>query len=228
MKKIIFLHHAGGDKYAYRTLQQELSLHYDAIALEIPGRGDRYSEPLLYDMDSVIDDLYGQVIQEIGDENFAFFGVSMGALKAFLLAHRFIKDNRPLPHHLFLASRKSILGYRSHAAIASLQTSDFWEGVAKYGGVSEQLLAHPELLALYEPILRADFHALENFSGYDFPPLPIPTSVLIGRDDSITIEDIMPWQSYFIPTLSTHIFEGGHFFVYEQVQSVVEYISMRF
>jgi surfactin synthase thioesterase subunit len=228
MKKIFLLHHAGGDKYAYRTLQQELSSHYDTIALEIPGRGDRYAEPLLQDMHSVVDDLYVQIIQEIGGADFALLGVSMGALKAFLLTHRFYQDKRPIPQHLFLASRKSILGYRSHADIASLQTSDFWNGVAKYGGISKQLLAQPELLALYEPILRADFQVLENFYDHDFTPLPVPASILIGRDDSITLEDIVPWQSYFTPTIETHIFEGGHFFVYEQVQSIVEYVSSRF
>ncbi len=227
MKKMFLLHHAGGDKYAYRALQQELSLHYEAIALEIPGRGDRYAEPLLYDMDSVVDDLYAQIKPMLTD-NYAFVGVSMGALKAFLLTHRIFEDKCPLPQHLFLASRKSILGYRSHIAIAHLNTSDFWNGVAQYGGVSEKMLAHPELLELYEPILRADFQALEKFSNYDFPPLPMPASILIGKEDTIAIEDTLPWQHSFISPIETQVFSGGHFFVYEQILEIAAYIGARF
>ena len=42
--KAILLHHAGGDKYVYRNMQQNLSPEMESIALELPGRGDRFSE----------------------------------------------------------------------------------------------------------------------------------------------------------------------------------------
>lgn len=226
-KKIFLFHHAGGDKYAYRMLQQEFSPYYETIAVELPGRGDRFSEPLLHDIHAATEDLFVQIRSMLSDV-YAFVGVSMGALKAFLLAHRIFEEGLPLPKHLFLASRKSLLGYSNHSAIAGLPSVDFWNGVAQYGGVSASMMAHPELLALYEPILRADFHALENYSSANYPPLPIKASILIGDQDAITTADIAPWQESFIPIIDIQVFNGGHFFIYEQIKDVSDYIRNRY
>ena len=47
MKKAILFHHAGGDKYAFDKLRKNLLSEIESLAIELPGRGDKFGENLL-------------------------------------------------------------------------------------------------------------------------------------------------------------------------------------
>ena len=221
--RIFLLHHAGGDKYAYRLLQYQLQQVCEVLALELPGRGDRYAEPLLSDIDSCVEDIMRQAVQYLS-QPYIIMGVSMGALLAYLWSCRMLEEGKPLPKHLILASRKPMEAYMNHQKIAELPSHDFWQGVYRYGGVPEGLLAHPELMELYEPILRADFMALELYTPKEIKPLPITATLLYGLDDTITQQDMAGWQQYFHPTIEIIPITGGHFapYEYEEIVRIVD------
>ena len=61
--KAILLHHAGGDKYAYRNMQERLLPEIESIAFELPGRSDRFSEKFVQNLEAAVDDIYRQLIQ---------------------------------------------------------------------------------------------------------------------------------------------------------------------
>jgi surfactin synthase thioesterase subunit len=220
--KAILLHHAGGDKYAYKNMQQWLLPEIPSIAFEIPGRSDRFSEPLLNDIHDITDDIFHQIKNEINEDYF-FIGVSMGALLAYLLSHRIAQNNLPLPKYLFLASRLSPDAYKeSSTKIPQLSSDEFWNVVIQYNGVPDALIQHHELRELYEPILRADFEALEkyNISHQNKIALPISSTILFGKDDTrnITHQTAQGWSNHFNAETSFAEFDGGHFFVYENVE----------
>jgi surfactin synthase thioesterase subunit len=218
------LHHAGGDKYAYNNFKSALEIHHQCIAIELPGRGDRFSETLLQDIHAASQDIFIQINKAIVGE-YCIVGISMGALLTFLVTHQLVENKMQLPKHIFLASRKSIHAYKEHKPIAKLPSKDFWDGVVKYGGVSENLLQHKELLELYEPILRADFEALECFNPKErYIQLPISASIMIGNKDKITLNELTEWSAYFSQEVEVKTFEGGHFFLYENVAESIGYI----
>jgi surfactin synthase thioesterase subunit len=159
--KAILLHHAGGDKYAYRKMQQQLLPEIASVAFELPGRSDRIAEPFVKNLQDAVNDIYDQLIQQLPEEYF-IVGNSMGSIIGFLLAHKLQQENRNLPKHLFLASRLSPDAYKNEPNITGISSDEFWNVVQQYDGVPEQLLQHKELKEFYEPILRSDFELLQH------------------------------------------------------------------
>ena len=225
--KAILLHHAGGDKYAFKNMQQWLLPEIQSIAVEVPGRSDSFSEPLLHDIHAITDDIFHQLKNEIKQDYF-FVGVSMGTLVAYLLCHQLKENNLPLPKHLFLASRLSPDAYLHEPTIMHISSDAFWKVVIQYNGVPDALIQHQELRELYEPILRADFEALEkyNISHQAKELLEIPTTILMGKEDSrnITLQTAQTWNHHFTKEIAYKEFDGGHFFVYEN-ENVAKYIK---
>jgi surfactin synthase thioesterase subunit len=95
LMKAILLHHAGGDKYAFRKMQQQLLPEIESVAFELPGRSDRIAEPFVKNLQDAVNDIYDQLIQQLPEEYF-IVGNSMGSIIGFLLAHKLQQENRNL------------------------------------------------------------------------------------------------------------------------------------
>ena len=227
--KAILLHHAGGDKYAYRNMQQSLLPEIESIAYELPGRSDRITESFVNNLAAAVDDIYNQLTKELPQEYF-IVGNSMGSIIAFLLTHKLIQENKTLPKHLFLASRLSPDAYKKEPNIIGISSDDFWKVVQQYDGVPGQLLQHKELKEFYEPILRSDFELLQQFneSFESIESIDIPASVLFGDKDvrNVSEEKMQGWRNFFTNEIEIKSFEGGHFFMYEN-KEVVDYIKKK-
>ena len=227
--KAILLHHAGGDKYAFRNFQQNLLPEINSMSIELTGRSDRINETLLNDIHAVVDDVFLQIKNEILEDYF-FVGVSMGTLVAYLLCHKLKENNLPLPKHLFLASRLSPDAYFNEPSVLNTTSEEFWKVVIKYNGVPQSLIEHKELREFYEPILRADFEALDkyNHTHVEQEKLNISASILIGKEDTknINLQTAQVWQNHFTNKINFVEFDGGHFFVYENLE-VVKYIKSK-
>lgn len=227
--KAILLHHAGGDKYAYRNMQQSLLPEIESIAYELPGRSDRITESFVNNLAAAVDDIYNQLTKELPQEYF-IVGNSMGSIIAFLLTHKLKQENKTLPKHLFLASRLSPDAYKKEPNIIGISSDDFWKVVQQYDGVPGQLLQHKELKEFYEPILRSDFELLQQFneSFESVESIDIPASVLFGDKDvrNVSEEKMQGWRNFFTKEIEIKSFEGGHFFMYEN-KEVVAYIKKK-
>lgn len=222
--QIVFFHHAGGDNYAFQNFIQKLNQDFKIIRYELPGRNYRLKESLLTDFEKIIDDAYNVISPQLED-NFIFVGMSMGALVAFLLTEQLNLKQHKLPKHLFLASRKSIEQYKHTPRVADTDDEQFWNYVKSFGANIEGILKHQELKEFYEPILRADFTALESFnqnhSDYLNIQLPINVSSIIGENDSHIDEmGAQSWQKYISGSFETKIFKGGHFFLYDNDEAI--------
>ena len=90
--KAILLHHAGGDKYAFRNVQQRLLPEIQNIAFELPGRSDRFSEGFIKNIEDAVNDIYEQLIKDL-PEKYCIIGNSMGAVIGFLLTHKLKQEN---------------------------------------------------------------------------------------------------------------------------------------
>ncbi len=92
------LHFAGGNRYSFGPIMPHFK---DQIVdvLELPGRGKRIKEQLLYTSDEAVDDLYDQIIGMIDDDEFLIYGHSMGAFLGLKLSLKLI-DNKITPKGL--------------------------------------------------------------------------------------------------------------------------------
>jgi medium-chain acyl-[acyl-carrier-protein] hydrolase len=222
MKAILF-HHVGGDHYAFRNVQNWLLPEIESFAYELPGRADRYREPLLNNMDVMIEDAYRQTKPHM-EEPFFFIGLSLGGLIAYHFSHYLKEHKLPLPSHLFIASRKCPESFFNQPLSSTLPGPEFWEYVSKFGGCPPLLLEHQELREFYEPILRADFALaedyIEKFESKD--ALDIPAWIYYGEKDgrNLVETDATGWKPYFNNDFECKHFPGGHFFLYEEPDAV--------
>ncbi len=219
--RIFLFHHAGGDKYSYNAYKSSLQPQVEVYNVELPGRGDRFGETLINNIFEGAEDIYGQIKNDLND-NYYFLGNSMGGMIALLIVDRLRKENRTLPRHLFLASRKSPEAYADLESTSNADSATFWQIVEKYGGIPEALKQSEELKELYEPIIRADFKALESYGSISMEPLSLPVTIMNGlKDQMIKSEELQSWNNYFSSDVEYLEFEGGHFFLFEQMEEVL-------
>jgi surfactin synthase thioesterase subunit len=214
---------AGGSSYSYRGLSLELHSSIEITTLELPGRGRRFPERPLTDAHALVDDLYRQVTAKL-HEPYAFYGHSLGSLLAFLLTRRIMSEGQRKPSYLFLSgceAPSTIPRKKRHL----LPQHEFRQVVREFGGCSPDVLNNEELMAIFEPILRADFKAYETYIHESLMRLDMPIVVMIGDEEDLAMEDVRKWQAETSSTLSIHRFPGDHFFIYGHWKRIGSLIS---
>ena len=181
--------------------------------VEYPGRGSRWNEPLCRTMPSLIDNLIDDIHAELSTP-YALLGHSFGGLVVFHLAHRLKDLGLALPAKLIIsAARPPHIRYeeRIHDAPPEVVLSK----VAEWGGIPQAVLESQELLDLLLPVVRADFTIVENTDHAAAAPLPVPMTVLCGRDDpKVKQTHALAWQQYTTKSFRCRIFPGSHFFLF--------------
>jgi len=93
--------------------------------------------------------------------------------------------------------------------------------IREYGGASD-FIDNVEFRSMFEPILRADFGILESYLHLNKPQLDIPTTLMFGSRDRYNRENQRTWSKHFSQPVNYHLFDAGHFFVYENPVGVLE------
>lgn len=192
--------------------------------LELPGRGRRGLEPLCTSLDDLADDVSRQIEQRGVTRPYALYGHSMGALLAFLAAHRLRAAGFARPQALFL-SGSSAPSAREVRRRHLLPPAEFKTMLRELGGCPPQVLDDPELLDFFEPILRADFKAVETWQRSDRPPLDIPLVVMSGLEDDSDAGDAGGWASETTAECRLLEFSGDHFFIlrhWDQIGATIQ------
>ncbi len=184
---------AGGNAWAYRALERFVSPEITVDGLELPGRGRRSAEPLRDSLDELANDVFSQIRARAVTGRYAIFGHSMGALLAYLAAHRLRRAGLPRPEALFL-SGSSAPASRPVRQRHLLPSPEFAAMLRELGGCPPQVLKDAGLFEFFEPILRADFKAVEAWQRPEAPPLDLPFVVMVGDGDEQDIASRNPKQ----------------------------------
>ena len=232
MKKKINLYclpFAGGNKYSYREFVEKAPSILNVITLEYPGRGAKIKEPLLSDINALADNLYNQISNEIGNNNYGLYGHSMGGLMSYLLTLKILENNKQAPSHLFITgtSGPSAPSRQEEKKRYLLDKKEFIEEIKELDGMPEEILQNEELLYYFEPILRSDFKLSENYLYQDHAPLNIPITVITGTDEDMELEDVQLWQKETTFKVDFKKMPGKHFFIFKHTQIVVDIISKK-
>lgn len=204
--------YAGGNAWSYRALERFVSPGITLEGLELPGRGRRGLEPLCSSLDELAGDLCRQIEQRAVTGRYAIYGHSMGALLAFLTAHRLRSTGLAQPECLIL-SGSAAPAARHDRQRHLLPPAQFVTMLRELGGCPPQVLEDSELLDFFAPILRADFKAVETWQRHHQAPLDIPFVVMTGTDDETTLEEAGAWASETTASCRVLEFSGDHFFI---------------
>lgn len=219
---------AGGNKYSYRPYEEKAPFFLKITPLEYPGRGTRTKEPLISDIDILVNDLYKQICNKVDKMTYAVYGHSMGGLIAYLLTRKLVENNHKVPLHLFITGTTGPSApSRSDKKRHLLGKKEFLEELKAYGGMPDEILRNEELLHYFEPILRSDFKASENYVHKNAVPLDIPIAVITGTKEDMEIEDIRLWQKETTFKVDFRQMPGKHFYIFKYPLEIVTIITQK-
>lgn len=73
---------------------------------------------------------------------------------------------------------------------------------------------------VFEPILRADFTATENFRYRQTAPFDIPITCMIGLEERTTKDEAMAWANETTAALEVIEYTGNHFFMFQHLREI--------
>jgi len=218
---LICLPFAGGSSSAYEPLAEVLGDFVQLASVELPGRSRRFDEAPLDTAEQMVEEIWRQ-IQHLLFRPYAFLGHSMGALLAYLLCHKIRQSGSPAPAHVFFSGREAPSSPPDESPEYLLPFADFKAKLASYGGIPDEILHDEAVFAFFEPMIRADFRAVQTWEYRPRPPLHVAATVLSGLQDELTETEVYDWQRAFGQPIQFEFFEGGHFFLFEQRAAVAE------
>lgn len=226
--RLFLFHHAGGSHLFFREWCALFPADWDVVLMEAPGRGLGGSEPLITELDALVErfraDLRGSL-----EGPYAFFGHSMGGLVATELARRIRADGEPGPRWLGLSAWAADLARPGDAEEPRYLRSDeaLRELLATMGGTPAELLAVPELWDLFSPAIRGDFQLVDTAPAGLRAPLPeLPQSLFGGQDDPVTPAAAVTVLAGRLPRLTgLHLHPGDHFYLREHREVIVRQIT---
>tara|TARA_R100000306_G_scaffold54193_2_gene51330 strand:+ start:152932 stop:153678 length:747 start_codon:yes stop_codon:yes gene_type:complete len=217
--------YAGGSAAAFLSWQALLPPSIQLCAVQLPGRGARFTEPCETGFKPLITNL-ADVIRHQSHLPFAFFGHSLGGLVAFELARECQRTSLPQAHHLFVSATNAPQHQPCRPDFDEIDDEHLIETLRDYNGTPAALLENRELMDLLLPAIRADFSLLNDYRYQTRDKLEIPLSVLAGRQDQHLIQAHLPaWQAETSAACHLRWFEGDHFYLQNEAAAVIDLIQ---
>ncbi|WP_299314967.1 thioesterase domain-containing protein [uncultured Aquimarina sp.] len=222
MKKpqLFLLHFAGGNCYSYQFMIPFID-EFIVIPLELPGRGNRINESLKRDLNSAAEDICNQILKKLNGSHFMIYGHSLGAILALKVTSMLEGLNR-YPSYLF-ASGDEGPSVNEEKKRYLLDDEGLIQELIKFGGISTEIIESKEFLDYYLPILRADFEIAGKITN-SYSVINTPIFSMMG-DMEEDVGEISNWEKFTKSFFEYKIFKGGHFFIYDYPEEIVEIIS---
>ncbi|MCP5006329.1 MAG: thioesterase [Planctomycetes bacterium] len=215
---------SGGNTYSYREFEEHKAEFVQTVAIDLPGHGKRFGQPLLTNIYDMADDVFQQIQNRL-NKPYAIYGHSLGAILGYLVSHKIANSTFPMPLHLFVSGRQGPAIPSKMKDMHLLPREEFIDKLMAYGGIPRVVEAEKELMYLFVPIIRADFQAISEFKHENVSPLDVPITVMIGLDEDITYEEALEWQEETNHPLSVNQFPGNHFFIFDHLPEIGRIIS---
>lgn len=193
------------------------------MAVQYPGRQERYAEAPFTALTPLVEAVAGELAQVLAADPgrpYALFGHSMGALVAFETARLLVRGELPGPQRLFLSGRGAPrAGTGVHHA--PHDDAELVAEVRLLGGTDQSMLDNPDVLEMVLPALRADYRALAGYRWHGGEPLTAPITALVGDSDPmVPVQEVRTWREHTSGDFALEVFPGGHFYLADQVGRV--------
>jgi len=219
---------AGGSAAVFSRWRTLLDTSIDFFPVELAGRGRRIREPFYDSIPDAVDDVFKIVSPEAEKMPIAFLGHSMGSVIAFELTYRLREKKLPEPVHLFFSGRGAPhIAMDDKKKFHLMPEDEFKEEMIKLGGTANEFFEHPELLEVFLPLLRNDLRVNESYEYQEKPgKLNCSITILNGvQDEDVSTEDVEEWKAHTDHKCNIHTFPGGHFFLNDETEKIVDIIN---
>lgn len=218
-----FLPFAGGSEISYAPLAKLLtSKQIQCYQCSLPGRGKRIREALLDSVPEMAEVIFKQLEERFINGDYILFGHSMGALLAVHVLSLIEQNGSPMPKHVFLSGRGGEIKMPEPPLKSEMDSKTFRAALKAFGGLPDEILQEEAIMSFFEPIIKADFKAIEQYLPIDVTFKNLPVTVYYGTEDDFSLEQIKYWQRITDKSIKTQAYNGGHFFVLNHYEAIVD------
>ncbi|PKW16465.1 pyochelin biosynthetic protein PchC [Saccharopolyspora spinosa] len=224
--RLVCMPHAGGGAGAYRAWAALLPPSVELVAVQYPGREDRFTEPLAESMDELVEGIAGAV-RRIADRPYLVFGHSMGATVAYETVQRLRRLNVVEPDWLLVSGRPA--PHQAEPGDVHLRDDDgLCAELVRLGGTDTDVLSDPDLRAVVLGYVRGDYRVIETYRPRPEPKLTCPIGVFVGdTDPELDVAGAQGWRSMTAGRTDVESFEGNHFYLGPRRREVIAAILRR-
>lgn len=218
--------YAGGGAHIFFPWQEKLSPWIELCAIQLPGRGTRFSDkPYTY---------HKQIVNELlinmdgyFDKPYAVFGHSMGALLAYELVQEIQKRGLPQACQLFVSGRRAMHINSESKSIYALPEPELIAELRKLNGTPVEVLDNKELMSLVLPVIRADFELCDTYThNEDYDKLDINITAIEGSDDlRASGNPVLAWKDLTRGQFESKKLTGDHFFIHSSQQQLLNLLN---
>nr|CAJ34373.1 thioesterase [Micromonospora sp. ML1] len=224
--RLVCFPHSGGSATAFSDWANAMPPGVELVAVQYPGRGDRFAEHLVDD----VAEMAGHIVVELLElpcRDQVLFGHSLGAMVAYETA-MLLRDMRVEPRRL-CASACLPPGQMKNRDVHLKPDDEFWAAICALGGIDPRVAEIAELRELFMPTLRSDLRAHANYRpGSGTTPLSCPVSCYHGVGDPLVDESrLTEWADVTTGEFRLTVRPGGHFHVSIDVDGLVSDIMGR-
>jgi surfactin synthase thioesterase subunit len=222
--RIFCFPHAGGSPRAFLDWQAYLGEDAEILAICRPGREHRAAQPAPT-IEMLIEGAAAAItaVSEADGRPFYLFGHSLGALVAFEVCRRLPRLVTPRHFVVSGCAAPSLLPSQRVQEIAKLTGIQFAEAIGFFGGLPAEVIADEEMRDLLLPGLIADFRMAVGYRYQVGPPLEVPATLVVGRDDPhVKAAQIEPWNDEFTRPPERRWVDDGHFYFESRPAAAVD------
>ncbi|WP_434599539.1 thioesterase II family protein [Streptomyces sp. A5-4] len=207
------LPHAGSGAFQFRPWQELLGPDVALLAVQLPGRENRWREEPATTMAEVLDELTPALAARL-DRPYLVFGHSMGALVGYELARALGRAHGRWPSGFVASAARAPDTQGDPSRAAELTDQQLVAELVADGAVPAAVATNDRLAAAIARPLRGDITICDSYT----PPvadslLPCPISAWRGQEDTGVTEDhVHGWSKCSTGTSTVRTFAGDHFY----------------
>jgi medium-chain acyl-[acyl-carrier-protein] hydrolase len=214
--------HVGAGAAAFNSWLDVLPPEVELCAIRLPGRENRLREPLLDDWRELFESLE-PVLAPLLDIPFVLVGHCSGSVLTYELARRLNAAAGPVPVMVILSSTDGPSVRRIDDPLHLLPRREMLSRVVEFGGMAKEVLDDPDLVDMFERILRADYRVIERLEYSVGPPLDVPITVVGGRHDEFaSCQGMAAWSAETTKEFALHLLDAGHYILAEAGELVAQ------
>ncbi|AIQ56949.1 thioesterase II family protein [Paenibacillus borealis] len=226
--KLFCLPYAGGSASVYLKWKKYLDAEIELIPVELAGRGSRFKEMHYESLEQAVQDITGFMKDRFDSSEFCIFGHSFGSLLAYEAALKLLEaDYKPV--HIFFSGmyppQSNIENVSNY--LHTLPDALFFEEIYRLGGTPKELQDNINLQRLFIPIIKSDYKLFEQYNfGFRRRKLASDLTICVGKqDEKVNQYDLSSWKECTDRKCSIHHFDGGHFYLNECTEKIVDVIN---
>lgn len=210
--RLVCVPYAGAGAAVFNTWADRLPDDVELIAVRLPGRETRFRERQFSEWEPLAEEFAHAIDSQVRSP-FIALGHSMGAMLAYEAVTR---AGGRLPERVILSGCRAPGTQPTSPRIHDLPFQQFNKGLERLAATPPEILADERVMALLEPMLRADIRLAETWPHQEPRALPVPVTTFCGTDDQIAPPHaVAEWRAFARHGFTSHAIPGGHFFIHD-------------